>query len=70
MKAAVGDRLVIRGRTVGDGHRAGIITEVRGEGGTPPFIVKWLDTEHECFVFPGPDAVVEPSEGEHKPSTC
>ena len=60
MNAAPGDRLVIRGHNVGDHDRVGILTEVRGPDGTPPYVVKWLDTEHECLIFPGADAVVQP----------
>ena len=59
MKAEPGDRIVIRGRNVGDVIRAGIITGVRGADGEPPYIVRWLDTEHECWFLPGPDAVIE-----------
>ena len=62
MKASPGDRIVVRGRTLGDRHRAGLITEVLGPDGTPPFMVRWLDSEHECFFIPGADAVVEHDE--------
>ncbi len=59
MKGHVGDRLVLKGTHVGDHTRVGVITEVRREDGTPPYVVKWLDTGHEALVFPGPDAHVE-----------
>lgn len=63
MKAITGDRLVIRGHRVGEHRRVGVILEVRGEGGEPPFLVKWLDDEHEGLVFPGADASVEHAAG-------
>ena len=63
MRAAVGDRIVIRGHRIGEKRRMGEILEIRGPGGTPPFVVRWGDTEHETIFFPGPDADLEPSEG-------
>ncbi len=63
MKAKVGDRLHVHGRTVGDVEKVGEIVEVHGPDGTPPFLVKYPDG-HETLVFPGPDATVEgPAEG-------
>jgi hypothetical protein len=59
MKASVGDRLVIRGHRVGEHERVAVILEVKGDDGGPPFLVKWLDDEHEGIVFPGADAVIE-----------
>jgi CBS domain-containing protein len=62
MRAAAGDRIVIRGHRVGEKSRTGEILEVRGLDGTPPYVVRWGDTEHETIFFPGPDADLEPSE--------
>jgi hypothetical protein len=31
---------------------------VRSADGSPPYVVRWLNTGHETTVFPGPDAVV------------
>ena len=59
MKAAVGDRLVIRGHKMGQAPREAIILEVRGPDGSSPFKVKWLDDGQEGLLFPGPDALVE-----------
>ena len=59
MKGRVGDRLVLKGTHVGDHTRVGVITELRREDGTPPYVVRWLDTGHEALVFPGTDAHVE-----------
>ncbi|MEQ4207239.1 DUF1918 domain-containing protein [Actinopolymorpha sp. B17G11] len=58
MHARVGDRLHVFGRHVGNPERMGQIVEVRGEDGSPPYVVRF-DDGHEALVFPGPDAVVE-----------
>jgi hypothetical protein len=60
MKAKVGDRLVMEGTHVGDRRRSGVITALRHQDGTPPYLVRWLDDGHEALVFPGPDAKIEP----------
>lgn len=59
MKAKVGDWLVIEGTNLSDRRRAGLIVAVRHEDGTPPYVVRWLDDDHESLVFPGPTAHVE-----------
>lgn len=58
MKANVGDWLVMRGTIVGRHDQRGLITEVHGADGSPPYVVRWLDTDHVATVFPGTDAVV------------
>jgi hypothetical protein len=58
MRAAVGDRLVVKGHKVGEHDVDGEILEVRGKDGGPPFLVRWNDG-HEGLVFPGADAMVE-----------
>lgn len=58
MRATVGDRLHVHGRTVGQPEQVAQIVEVRGPEGTPPYLVRYPDG-HEALVFPGPDAVVE-----------
>lgn len=62
MYAKVGDRIHMHGRNVGDLDRFGEVIEVRGNGGAPPYRVKFADG-HEGLVAPGPDCVVEPSTG-------
>jgi hypothetical protein len=57
MKATLGDRLVVHGNTVGERDRSGIIIEIQGPGGGPPYLVRF-DDGHTTLVFPGPDAVV------------
>ena len=59
MYAAVGDRLVIHGYSLGAADRDGEILEVRHADGSPPYLVRWSDTGHQALVFPGPDAVVQ-----------
>ena len=57
MRAAVGDRIVIKGHRVGEPDRDCEILEVRGPEG--PFVVRWGDTGHESLFFPGSDASVQ-----------
>jgi len=59
MQATEGDRIVVRGHHVGEPDRDAEILEVHGDGGTPPFLVRWSDDGHEGLYFPGPDAIVE-----------
>jgi Domain of unknown function (DUF1918) len=58
MKAKVGDFLVIKGTTVEMSDQRGVITEVRTADGSPPYVVRWLSSDHVATVYPGPDAVV------------
>jgi len=59
MKAAVGDRLVIKGHHVGEPDRDAEILEVHGEAGGPPWLIRWSEDGREGLYFPGPDAQVE-----------
>ncbi len=58
MKAKAGDWLVVKGAAVDRPDHRGLITEVHSSDGSPPYVVRWLDTGHVATVFPGPDAVV------------
>ena len=58
MKAQVGDWLVIKGTTTELADQRGLITDVHGPDGSPPYVVRWLADGHEATVFPGADAVV------------
>lgn len=62
MKAKVGDRLVIDGTNLGDRRRVGRVTRVAHPDGSPPYVVHWLDDDHESLVYPGPTARVESGE--------
>jgi hypothetical protein len=63
MKAKVGDFLVVKGTTVEMSDQRGVITEVRSADGSPPYVVRWLSSDHIATVYPGCDAVVVASEG-------
>ena len=60
MKAQTGDRLILAGAHVGDAERAGVVVEVHGLGGAPPYLVRWADGR-ETLCFPGPDARIQPA---------
>ncbi|GAA1388096.1 DUF1918 domain-containing protein [Catellatospora chokoriensis] len=66
MKAHVGDRLVMEAIHVGEPRRVGVITELRHTDGTPPYMVRWLDTGRESMVFPGSESHVEPPHAPHR----
>jgi hypothetical protein len=63
MRAIVGDELIVRGRHVGDTDRQGVIMEIHGEDGAPPYLVRWKDG-HESLFTPSSDTFVE-----HLPAT-
>lgn len=57
MQADVGDELMVHGRYF-DGHeRTGVIIAVRGENGSPPYLVRWLDGRESVFP-PSQDTLV------------
>ncbi|GAB1821688.1 DUF1918 domain-containing protein [Herbidospora sp. RD11066] len=58
MKAAVGDRLIVEGTYDHEPRKIGVITELRHGDGSPPYVVRWTEDDHESLVFPGPDAHV------------
>ena len=62
MHAKVGDEVLVRGRHVADEDRQGTIIEIHGEGGTPPYLIRWHDG-HESLFFPSSDTRVE-----HRPA--
>jgi hypothetical protein len=66
MKARSGDWLVVEVPTVSSRRREGLITDVLGAEGGPPYRVRWLDTDHVALVFPGPDARVQTPEQHHE----
>jgi hypothetical protein len=59
MHATAGDRIVVRGHHLGEPDRDAEVLEVHGEGGTPPFLVRWSDDGHVALYVPGPDARVD-----------
>ena len=57
MRAAIGDRIVIRAHRIGEHDRDAEVLDT-GPNGAPPFRVKWDDTGHEGLFFPSVDAYV------------
>ena len=56
MQAAVGDRLHVHSKSVGDPDRVAEIVEVRGERGAPPYLVRFPDG-HEVDAMCAIDAL-------------
>jgi hypothetical protein len=46
MRARIGDRLVVGADRIGE------VVGVPSADGTPPYIVKWLNSGHIAMVFP------------------
>lgn len=57
MKAAVGDRVRIHGRTVGAADRVGVVTGFRGTEQSPLLVVRY-DDGHEAILSPGSDCEI------------
>lgn len=57
MKATVGDRVRIHGRTVGTADRLGVVTGIRGSGEAPLLEVRY-DDGHEAILSPGSDCEI------------
>ena len=70
MKAKVGDWLVVKGTTIDKPDRRGLITEVHSPDGSPPYVVRWLETDHEATVFPGADSVSSRQRSKRKPTSA
>ncbi|MEU2737917.1 pyridoxamine 5'-phosphate oxidase family protein [Streptomyces sp. NPDC007095] len=56
MRAHPGDQLVIESPAPGVARRDGEIVGLHHPDGTPPYEVRWSDTDEVTLVFPGPDA--------------
>lgn len=59
-RVKVGDRIVIEPGAAPSKRRIGIVTGLRHPDGSPPYTVRWLDTERESLFFPGVTARIEP----------
>jgi hypothetical protein len=66
MKADGGDWLVIKGTTTELADQRGEITEVRGDDGAPPYVVRWAASGHVATVYPGSDALVVSAAEQHR----
>jgi hypothetical protein len=58
VKAKAGDKIVIKGHHIGEPDRDGVVLEVHGADGEPPYVVRWAEDGHEGLFFPGTDASV------------
>ncbi|WP_190199898.1 DUF1918 domain-containing protein [Streptomyces djakartensis] len=67
MHAHLGDQLVIDSPTTGAARRDGEIIGLHHPDGTPPYDVRWSDTDEVTLVFPGPDAHIR--HHGHEPGT-
>jgi transcriptional regulator with XRE-family HTH domain len=72
MRAHLGDQLVIESTTTDAARRDGEIVGLHHADGTPPYEVRWSDTDEVTLVFPGPDAHIHHVEhgavSAHEPS--
>ncbi len=57
MRARIGDELIVKGVHLDDPDRRGVIIEVHGVNGAPPYLVRWSDSRQSSFS-PTSDAVV------------
>ena len=56
MKATPGDWLMIEGTHLDEPKRHGLILEVHGPDGSPPYMVRWDDSGLETLVIPSAGA--------------
>ncbi|MFF9279168.1 pyridoxamine 5'-phosphate oxidase family protein [Streptomyces griseosporeus] len=63
MRARLGDRLVIESPATGAPVRDGEIVGLHHADGTPPYDVRWSDTDDVTLFHPGPDARVRHATG-------
>jgi uncharacterized protein DUF1918 len=58
MYAKPGDWLIVEITGTDNTARRAHVLEVNSPDGTPPYRVRWLDTDRESLVFPGDDTHV------------
>jgi len=58
LHAVVGDRYVVVPHGPGEQVREGVVVEVRGPSGGPPFLVRWLDGPLELVAVGPADLVL------------
>jgi hypothetical protein len=59
MRAELGDELIVESRSTDRARRDGEIVGLHHADGSPPYDVRWSDSDHSTLVFPGPDAHVK-----------
>ncbi|MGW2648868.1 pyridoxamine 5'-phosphate oxidase family protein [Streptomyces sp. NPDC001393] len=68
MRAHLGDQLIVESPATGATRRDGEIIGLHHADGTPPYDVRWSDTDEVTLVFPGPDAHIRPLHHEQAPT--
>ena len=58
MRAAPGDRVLVRERRTGEGDREAVIVEVWNEHGRPPYVVLWHDGSRKLFFPASADTLI------------
>jgi hypothetical protein len=64
MKAHQGDRIILAASHTDAPMTDGVVLEVRGTNGEPPYLVRWADG-HTGLLYPGPGSVLR-VEAEHE----
>jgi hypothetical protein len=59
MRATVGDRVVVKGRYLGEPERDGEIIGLDGPDGRPPWRVRWESDGHVSLFFPDADVTIQ-----------
>ncbi|MBV2155413.1 DUF1918 domain-containing protein [Kitasatospora sp. SUK 42] len=67
MKAAVGDRIIVEGTRPGAARRDGEIVGLHHPDGSPPYDVRWSDSDRVTEYFPGPDDRIQQHRHEGPP---
>lgn len=62
MHAEAGDWLLVRTRGAGESHGRRAVVLATAADGSPPYKVRWLDTEHEALIFPDAETEIISSE--------
>ena len=58
MQAAIGDRLHVHSRAVGQNEQLAVGVEIHGAHGAPPYLVRY-ESGRQSLIVPGPDCTVE-----------
>jgi hypothetical protein len=63
MNAHTGDEIVIKAHHVGDRDRVALVLDVRGNDGSPPYVIEWADVPGQHLFWPGQDAQIREHDG-------